>query len=195
MWGEYKKQEGLHFSVWLVWVEGHFPRLSIEGEVNHGGGGFPPLHTKYYWYTYLPWNWLLSLCLVLCFGQIRPLAWTKPAKTVTTKNLKFWELDSNYKPSQWIAFNDIITTQHQHKTKLGWAHNWVEPNPPPTPHPTTTTLPPPHTKGSWFLVWNLILTQLYELWKTSSIFLKIEDDLNFFQMEDNLYFVLCNLRN
>ena len=60
-----------------------------------GGGDFPPyiLNTI----DIYPGT---GLCLVLCFGQIRPLAWTKPAKTVTTKNLKFWELDSNYKPSQ-----------------------------------------------------------------------------------------------
>jgi hypothetical protein len=70
-------------------VEGHFPRLSIEGEVNQGGGG-----------TCNPGTCKPNL--VLCFGQIRPLDWTKPAKTVTstTKKLKLWELDSNYKLSQ-----------------------------------------------------------------------------------------------
>ena len=32
-----------------------------------------------------------------------------------------------------------------------------------------------------------------EIWKTTSIFLKMEDDPNFFQMEDDLNFVLGNL--
>ena len=47
--------------------------------------------------------------------------------------------------------------------------------------------------GSWFSVCNLILTQLDEIWKKTSIFLKMEDNLNFFQMEDNLNFALGNL--
>ena len=34
------------------------------------------------------------------------------------------------------------------------------------------------------------LTQLKEIWKTTSIFLKMEDDLNFFLMEDDLDFFL-----
>jgi hypothetical protein len=38
--------------------------------------------------------------------------------------------------------------------------------------------------GSWFLACNLILTQLDELWKTTSIFFKMEDDLNIFKMKD-----------
>jgi hypothetical protein len=33
--------------------------------------------------------------------------------------------------------------------------------------------------GSWFLVCNIVSTQLDEIWKTTSIFLKIEDDLDF----------------
>jgi hypothetical protein len=68
---------------------------------------------------------------------------------------------------------------------------------PPTPHhtthpPTETFKALPGNPGSWFLVCNLILTQLDEIWKKTSIFLKMEDDLNFFQMEDNLNFDLGN---
>jgi hypothetical protein len=62
----------------------------------------------------------------------------------------------------------------------------------------TTTPPPPHqgvitvkavlgNPGSWFSVCNLILTQL-DILKTTSIFFKIEDDLNFLRIEDNLIF-------
>ena len=36
---------------------------------------------------------------------------------------------------------------------------------------------------TWFSVCNLILTQLDEIWKTTSIFLKMEDDLDFCQMD------------
>ena len=35
--------------------------------------------------------------------------------------------------------------------------------------------------GSWFLVCSLILTQLEEIWKMTSIFLKLEEDINFFE--------------
>jgi hypothetical protein len=50
--------------------------------------------------------------------------------------------------------------------KLVWPHNQVEPT-----HPTTETFKAyPGNTGSWFLVCNLILTQLDELWKTTSIF-------------------------
>jgi hypothetical protein len=38
------------------------------------------------------------------------------------------------------------------------------------------------------LVCNLILSQLDEIWKMTSIFLKMEDDLHFLKMEDNLFF-------
>ena len=43
--------------------------------------------------------------------------------------------------------------------------------------------PPPVLDNlrSWFWVCNLILTQLDEIWKTTSIFLKMEDDLNYFE--------------
>jgi hypothetical protein len=79
---------------------------------------------------------------------------------------------------------EIVTTQLQPKTKLGWPHNWVEPTttPPPPHHPTTTQTfkAVPGNPGSWFSVCNLMLTQLDELWKTTSIFLKMEDDLNLF---------------
>ena len=61
-------------------------------------------------------------------------------------------------------------------------------------HHHTTTTPPewlhfeplPGNLRSWVLVCNLILTQLEEIWKTTSIFLKMEDDLNFLKMEDDL---------
>ena len=52
-------------------------------------------------------------------------------------------------------------------------------------------------RGSWFLVCYLIFTQLEDIWKTTSIFLKMEDDLHFFsngrqpqifQREDDLNF-------
>jgi hypothetical protein len=53
------------------------------------------------------------------------------------------------------------------------------------PHHHHTTLGPItiravlYNLGSWFSVCNLILTQLNEIRKTTSIFLKMEDDLNF----------------
>ena len=64
----------------------------------------------------------------------------------------------------------IVTAQLQPNTKMVWPHNAVEP----THHPTTTdTLKAlPGNLGSWFSVCNLILTQLDEIWKTTSIFLK-----------------------
>jgi hypothetical protein len=49
------------------------------------------------------------------------------------------------------------------------------------PHdPTTETFEP--------LTGNLILTQLNEIWKMTSIFVKIEDDLNLLTMKDDLNF-------
>ena len=52
----------------------------------------------------------------------------------------------------------------------------------------------PYTSGflfrfAVFLVCNLILTQLDEIWKTTSIFWKMEDDLIFCKTEDDLHFV------
>ena len=84
----------------------------------------------------------------------------------------------------------FVTTQLQHKTKLGWPHNWMEPT---TPTTKQTVKALSGNSGSWFSVCNLILTQLDKLWKTTSIFLKIKDDLNFFQMYDDLNFVLGNI--
>ena len=53
--------------------------------------------------------------------------------------------------------------------------------------------------GICFLVYNIVSTQVDEIWKTTYIFfenrrrphffLKIEDDLNFLTMEDNLKFL------
>ena len=84
----------------------------------------------------------------------------------------------------------FVTTQLQHKTKLGWPHNWMEPT---TPTTKQTFKALSGNSGSWFSVCNLILTQLDKLWKTTSIFLKIKDDLNFLQMDDDLNFVLGNI--
>jgi hypothetical protein len=84
----------------------------------------------------------------------------------------------------------FVTTHLQHKTKLGWPHNWMEPT---TPTTKQTVKALSGNSGSWFSVCNLILTQLDKLWKTTSIFLKIKDDLNFFQMYDDLNFVLGNI--
>ena len=56
----------------------------------------------------------------------------------------------------------------------------------PPHHPSSTFKALPDNIGSWFSVCNLILTQLDEIWKTTLIFLKMEDDLNCFTMEDNL---------
>ena len=62
---------------------------------------------------------------------------------------------------------------------------------------THTTLPKKTFKalldnlGSWFLVCKLILTQLDNIWKMTTIFLKMEDGLNFFQLEDNLIDFKC----
>ena len=38
----------------------------------------------------------------------------------------------------------------------------------------------PEHLGSWFLVCNIVSTKLDEIWKTTSIFLKMEDNLNFY---------------
>ena len=62
-----------------------------------------------------------------------------------------------------------------------------------TPHHTTpgmiTIQAVLGNPGSCFLVCSLILTQLEEIWKTTSIFLKMEDDLNFvLKKEDDLNF-------
>ena len=84
----------------------------------------------------------------------------------------------------------FVTTHLQHKTKLGWPHNWMEPT---TPTTKQTVKALSGNSGSWFSVCNLILTQPDKLWKTTSIFLKIKDDLNFFQMDDDLNFVLGNI--
>ena len=60
-----------------------------------------------------------------------------------------------------------------------------------TPHHSTTMMwlhfkQLPGNLGSRFFVCSLILTQLEEIWKTTSIFLKMEDDLNSFLKEDDL---------
>ena len=50
----------------------------------------------------------------------------------------------------------------------------------------------PGNLGRWFLVYNIVSTQLYEIWKTTSFFwkwkttsffLKMDDDLNLFENE------------
>jgi hypothetical protein len=74
----------------------------------------------------------------------------------------------------------------------GLAH---PPTPPHHHHTTETFKALPGNPGSWFSVCSLILTQLDARWKKTSIFLKMQDDLNFFQMEDNLNFFLGNLLN
>ena len=43
--------------------------------------------------------------------------------------------------------------------------------------------------GNWFLVCNIVSTQLDEICKTTYSFLKIEDYLNFSTMEDDLNFL------
>ena len=54
-----------------------------------------------------------------------------------------------------------------------------------------------HLQATWeagfvtlFLVCNIILNHLKEIWEKTSIFLKIKEDLNFFQMEEDLNIVL-----
>ena len=42
----------------------------------------------------------------------------------------------------------------------------------------------PGNLGSWVLVCSLVITHLEEIWKTSLIFLKKEDNLKFWEMED-----------
>jgi hypothetical protein len=42
--------------------------------------------------------------------------------------------------------------------------------------------------GSWLFVCSFILTQLEDIWKTTSIFLKMEDDLNYFKKGRRPYF-------
>ena len=56
-----------------------------------------------------------------------------------------------------------------------------------------TAPPPPHHIAFKALPDNLVLTQIDEIWKTTSIFLKMHDDFNFFQLGDNLNFILGNL--
>ena len=41
---------------------------------------------------------------------------------------------------------------------------------------------------SWNLVCNIGSTQLDEIWRTTPIFLKMEDDLSFLKMENDLNF-------
>ena len=87
----------------------------------------------------------------------------------------------------------IVLSQPNSNPRRSWGDHIIEWNPPPPPHPTQTFKALPGNPGNWFSVCNIILTKLDELWKTTSIFLKMEDDLNFFQMEDDLNFVLGNL--
>ena len=47
--------------------------------------------------------------------------------------------------------------------------------------------------GSSFLECNIVSTQLDEVWKKTSNFLKMEDDLNFLYKEVDLNFALGNL--
>jgi hypothetical protein len=85
-------------------------------------------------------------------------------------------------------------SNQQHKTKqLGWCGIIIGKKTTTTPHHHHTTPPPHHTTTtpewlhfkqlpgnlvSWVFVCSLI-SQLEEIWKTTSIFLKMEDDLNF----------------
>ena len=52
----------------------------------------------------------------------------------------------------------------------------------------------PGNLGIRFLVYNLILTQQDEIWKTTLFFSKIEDDLNFLKVENDLNFLVNGRR-
>ena len=77
-------------------------------------------------------------------------------------------------------------SNQQHKTKQNNLVGVVLLSVKKTTTTTTTTTPEwlhvkplPGNLGSWFLVCSLIIMQLEEIWKTTSIFWKMEDDLNF----------------
>jgi hypothetical protein len=59
-------------------------------------------------------------------------------------------------------------------------------------HPPTATFKALLGNPGSFSVCNLILTQLDEIWKKTSIFLKMEENLNYFQMIDDLNIDLGN---
>jgi hypothetical protein len=75
-----------------------------------------------------------------------------------------------------------ITTRKQFKTTFVGVVLLSVKNPPPHHHTTITIREVLDNPGSLFLACNFILTQPPdEMWKTTSIFLKMEDDLNFFE--------------
>ena len=86
-------------------------------------------------------------------------------------------------------YAERFLSQPNSNTKRSWGDHIIEWNP---PHPPPNKLLR-HFQATQEAVCNLILTQLDKLWKTTSIFLKIKDDLNFFQMDDDLNFVLGNI--
>jgi hypothetical protein len=73
-----------------------------------------------------------------------------------------------------LAYWNIVTAQLNLNSRWEWQSNGLA-------HTTTETFKAlPGNLGNWFSICNLILTQLDDIWKTTSIFLKMEDDLNFF---------------
>jgi hypothetical protein len=91
--------------------------------------------------------------------------------------------------SLWSCHNPTNNPKQLKTTFVGVVLLSVK-NPPPPPHHTTpdviTIRAVLGNLGSWLLVCSLILTQLDEEWKMTSIFLKMEDDLNISLKEDNL---------
>ena len=66
--------------------------------------------------------------------------------------------------TQYMSWGiQIVTAQLQPKTKLVWHGNWCVTHPTTHHHPQQTFRSLPDNLGSWFLVYNLILTQLDEI--------------------------------
>ena len=89
----------------------------------------------------------------------------------------------------WIIDCDSPTST-QYEIGVTTYLSGTDPTPPPTHTNFKGTSRQPRKLNSGM---HLILTQLYEIWKNTSIFLKMEDDLNFLKMEDDLVVALGNL--
>ena len=118
------------------------------------------------------WTILKAYVRLLVFNQVL-LTSEFLRKVVVQKDWSIVQVWPLSEASPFYFCHSPTSTQ-----KRSWCDHIMQWNP--LHHPTETFKALPGNPGSWFSVCNLILTQLDEIWKTTSIFLKMEDDLIFF---------------
>ena len=113
-------------------------------------------------------------------------------------NIYWVFVDKLYLPWPWFCFFFILPSSAPVPAKLGWVSLIFHSYSRPAAQPATRTS---SELSKTCFCHSPYATQLDEIWKRTSIFLKMEDNLNFFKwkttsifrMEDNINLVLGNL--